>query len=38
LKSAILALERAFSAWKARSILALHPAPFLDFEVLPDIQ
>jgi hypothetical protein len=37
-ESTILALEGAFSSAVARSILALHPAPFLDSERLSDIQ
>jgi hypothetical protein len=37
-KSTILTLERAFSARKARSILALHPALDLVFQGPPDIQ
>jgi len=37
-ESAILALEDAFSALIARTILALHPATFSNFERLSDIQ
>jgi len=38
LKSTILTLEGACPARKARSILALHPAPRLDSWRCPDIQ
>lgn len=38
LKSTILTLEGACSGSKARSILALHPAPCLDLWRCPDIQ
>jgi len=38
MESAILALEDAFSGAIARTILALHPASFGNFERLPDIQ
>lgn len=38
MKSTILTLEGACSASQARTILALHPAPLLDFTSGLDIQ